>query len=449
MINPKCIYNSFIIFIHKIYSMYKFTVLLLLFVPTFSFSQTSTLSIEKIMRDSKWMGTSPSNPFWAEDGKTLYFNWNPDNAPSDSLYYITPGNKIPTKASVQEKTDLVPWQSLQFNQNKTAFVYAKNGDIFYKNIKTNRLIQVTKTVDFEYSPDFSFNDSKIVYTSNQNLFSWDIANGETIQLTNIQAKENTPEKEKVSQQEKWLKEEQIEYLEVLKQRKEKKQLAADYNKSVPKDELRKIYTQGDRVQRLAISPDGRYITYLLVKNAKDQKRTIVPNYVTESGFTTDISGRTKVGVNQSTSTFYIYDRQADSIFQIKTDNIEGIKDLPDYVKFYPNRKEETNKVRPVDFNIISWSPDGKNLVVDIRSQDHKDRWIMKWDAQNNSLRLLDRQRNEAWIGGPGLWNTGWINNETFWFQSEATGYSHIYSVNVNSGEKKAISSGKSAFYHPG
>lgn len=394
------------------------------------------------MRDPKWIGTSPSNPFWSDDEKTLYFNWNPDNAPADSLYYITPENKIPTKATIQQKLNLVPWQSLQFNQNKTAFVYAKNGDIFYKNINTNRLIQITKTIETEYSPDFSFNDTKIVYTLNQNLFSWDIVTGETIQLTNIQAKENSPEKENLSTQEKWLENDQIQYLEVLKQRKNKKQLAEEYNKNLPKDELRKIYTKGDRIQRLSISPDGRYISYILVKNAPNQKRTIVPNYVTESGFTTDISGRTKVGVSQSSSTFYIYDRQADSIFQIKTDQIEGIKDAPDYVKFYPNKKEENNKVRPVNFNFISWSPNGKNLVVDIRSQDHKDRWIMKWDDQKNTLQLLDRQRNEAWIGGPGMWNIGWINNETFWFQSEVTGYSHLYSVNVNSGQKKALTSGK-------
>ena len=51
------------------------------------------LTVEKIMRDPKWMGSSPSNPFWGVDGTTLYFQWNPDKAPSDSTYFITKENK--------------------------------------------------------------------------------------------------------------------------------------------------------------------------------------------------------------------------------------------------------------------------------------------------------------------------------------------------------------------
>ena len=38
------------------------------------------LTVEKIMRDPKWIGTSPSAPQWSPDGKTLFFNWNPDKA---------------------------------------------------------------------------------------------------------------------------------------------------------------------------------------------------------------------------------------------------------------------------------------------------------------------------------------------------------------------------------
>ena len=55
------------------------------------------------MRDPKWMGTSPSGTFWGNDGNTLYFLWNPDKAPSDSLWYITTTNKIPQKATAAEK----------------------------------------------------------------------------------------------------------------------------------------------------------------------------------------------------------------------------------------------------------------------------------------------------------------------------------------------------------
>lgn len=54
------------------------------------------LTVEKIMRDPKmWIGTSPSDITWGDDSKTVYFNWNPDKNPSDSLYaYSLAGKKI-------------------------------------------------------------------------------------------------------------------------------------------------------------------------------------------------------------------------------------------------------------------------------------------------------------------------------------------------------------------
>ena len=47
---------------------------------------TSGLSVAKIMADSKWMGVSPSRINWSEDGKSIYFRWNPDAEDDDAQY---------------------------------------------------------------------------------------------------------------------------------------------------------------------------------------------------------------------------------------------------------------------------------------------------------------------------------------------------------------------------
>ena len=60
------------------------------------------------------------------------------------------------------------------------------------------------------------------------------------------------------------------------------------------------------------------------KQLAGNKTTIVPNYVTESGFTTDIPARTKVGEIAGSSEFFIYDRERDTVLAIKTDSIPGI-----------------------------------------------------------------------------------------------------------------------------
>ena len=428
-----------------------FVFVFLMFSLTICLAQQKldTLTVEKIMRDPKWIGTSPSNVYWSADGNSLYFNWNPDKSPSDSVYFITLTNHSPVKASILEKQNTIPDYNSTWNTNRTAYVFTKDGDVFFKDVKSGNTKRIIQTTEKETNPVFSFDDKKIVYTSNMNLYAWDIATGETMQLTNLESKD--PEKKTtVSPEDQWLKSDQLQYLKVLKERKEKQDAIDAYNKSLFPKELRSINIGVRVLQDVTISPDGTFVSYRLTKTSPDATTTIVPNYVTESGFTSEIRGRTKVGEPQNNSEFFIYDRKNDTVFAIKTDSLPGIRDLPDYVKDYPKKFEEQIKeapVRPVIIGNISWSPNGNHAVLDIRSQDNKDRWLMLFDPANAKLKPLDRQRDEAWIGGPGTGgfsgvNAGWINENTFWFQSEVTGYSHLYTVNIMSGEKKALTSGK-------
>jgi dipeptidyl aminopeptidase/acylaminoacyl peptidase len=444
-----------------------FSSLFFLFLLVSANAQTSLdkLTVEKIMRDPKWMGSSPSSTSWSADGSRLFFQWNPNNEPADSLYYITGDNKTPVKATVAQKQDLLQVNALTYNMARTAYVYNKDGDIFFTELKPRRNRRVTQTIESESNPQFCFNESRIVYSRNQNLYAWDINSGETIQLTNIRTGESSTTASGLSgrggagttgnnptaransgnQQEEWLKNDQLKYFEVLKSRKEKRELADRYNKNTRAKELRAISLDNNILQGLSVSPDGRFVSYRLFKPATNTKSTIVPSYVTETGFTTDIPGRTKVGSNQGTSELFIYDRVRDTVWALKADSIPGIKDLPDYVKDYPKQLEERKKKnsdREVGFNGPFWSPTGNYAVIEVRSEDNKDRWLMLWDTAAKGLKLLDRQRDEAWIGGPGTFGSmGWINDNTYWFQSESSGYSHLYTINVNTSEKKALTSG--------
>lgn len=345
---------------------FRLPIVFLLMLSASSFAQTlAPLSIEKIMRDPKWMGTQPSNPQWSIDGKILYFNWNPDKTPSDSLYFITLTNKIPQKATVQQKQSLVTANMLRFNKARTLAVYSKDGDVFLYDVKLAKVRAIVKTAEFESNPQFSFNETKIVYNRNQNLFAWDMASGETEQLINTQTgSPSSPKKEILNQQEQWLKTDQLAYFEVLKERKKKRELGDKYNSNLPKNEIRKINLDDKQLQQLNISPDGRFISYNLFKAATSTKPTIVPNYVTESGFTTDIPTRAKVGEASGTYDFFVYDSQTDTVLVIKMNQLLGIKDLPDYVKDYPKQLEKRSKEnadRTVSVNRVSWNPAGKKL----------------------------------------------------------------------------------------
>ncbi|MGZ3832293.1 MAG: prolyl oligopeptidase family serine peptidase [Mucilaginibacter sp.] len=444
--------------------MKKLFTLALFLVSSHVFAQKlETLTVEKIMRDPKWIGTSPSNIHWSDDSKKIYFNWNADGGDRVEIYGITPNDTKPEKVSLDEHKAL-PSATGSWNKKRTIKLFEKNGDIFVSGMIKGKITQLTSTTDRESNPVFNGDESRVLFIRGENLFALKLNGGELIQLTNFvrsgsagsaqttsngrRGRQNNDIKtgdNDAGAQEKWLKDQQLELFDVIKERAKNDTLNAADRKALQPEKLKEIAIGDKRISNLQLSPDGRYITYRLIALPKDEKLTIVPDYVTASGYTEDIPNREKVGGPQATSETYIFDTQRDSVYAVSTKEIPGIKDLPDYLKDYPTELEarlKKNEDRKVTVNGPYWSEDGKNAVVAIEAQDNKDRWIMKLDPTRGQLSLLDRERWEAWVGGPGYGNLGWTDNTHFYYESEATGYSHIYLVDVTTGDKKQLTNGK-------
>ncbi|WP_207493924.1 prolyl oligopeptidase family serine peptidase [Aridibaculum aurantiacum] len=424
----------------------KFLTVVLVAVHVTVFAQQggNVLTVQKIMRDPKWIGTSPSNTRWSWDGKILFFNWNPEGNMSDSVYYVTLNNLTPQKASVQMRRNTALDGDITYNNARTGFISTRGGDLYYTDVKSGRERRLTKTVDAESNVSFINNDSRIAFSRSQNMYAFDLATGFTEQLTNfVRGAAPAERRDNLNTQEKWLRDDQLREFEVLRQRKEKRDSAEAISKRMREKDLRSIYIDDRLMTSLTVSPDARFVTYRLTKRAANAKNTIVPNYVTETGYTEDIPSRTKVGAPGSTSEFFIFDVVADTVIKLQVDQLPGIKDAPDYAVADTSRKKAA---RGVTVYGPYWNNAGTHAVVDIRSDDNKDRWIMKLDAATAKLSLLDRQRDEAWVAGPGIspfagGSNRWIDDNSYWYQSEATGYSHLYSINVVTGAKNQITSG--------
>lgn len=232
----------------------------------FSFSQSSPgeLTVDKIMRDLKWIGSSPSAPSWSRDGKNLFFSWNPDALISDSVYYITIENHQPKITTYYMHKNVLTDNGVVYNLSNTSYAYSKNGDIFYADIKTNMEHRITQTSEQETNPSFILQDSKIVYMRNSNVFAWDIATGLTTQLTNFQ-KGKQPHKEpknySLNRQEKWLVNDQLQNFEVLQYRKMKRDSSAAAIKAFGKEKgLKAIYYGDKNLSNVVVSNTGKYIT---------------------------------------------------------------------------------------------------------------------------------------------------------------------------------------------
>lgn len=402
------------------------------------------LTVEKIMRDPKWIGTSPDNLFWSADGKTVYFSWNPEKAEADSLYSITLSDPQPRKTKPAERQHIQVMANADYNHARTQMVYTWQGDVFLRDLPGGKETRITHTSDLESGAGFGFHDSRILFRRNRNIYSWEIGTGITEQLTDfVNGSKPAQRSEQLSAQDQYLKNQQQELFEVLKEKKAKTDAATAFNKSLPKTEqLRSLYLDDRSLSDARVSPDGRFVVYRVFREAGPNRGAMVPNFVTESGFTGELRTNAKVGTPQPSFESYVFDRLKDTVLPIKTAAIPGINDKPDYVKDYPGR-DTAKKTRGVIINGPYWSEKGTHAIVQIRSQDNKDRWIMLLDEATGTLRPLDRQRDEAWVGGPGInWGSlGWIDENTCWFQSEATGYSHLYTFNVNTRQKKALTQG--------
>jgi dipeptidyl aminopeptidase/acylaminoacyl peptidase len=410
-------------------------------------NQAEVLTVEKIMRDPKWIGTSPSGVFWNFDSKSIFFSWNPQKAPSDSTFQYHLENQQTSKTPFNDALIASAIHRGVYNASQTKKAYILNGDLYLLDVTTVKTTRVTNTQEEEKDPGFSNLGKWVTYKKGNNLFAWEMENGSTIQLTYF-VNADSPKQKATSAQEAWLENEQQATSQIIKERKEKRELALKYAYSIKqKDTLRKIYIGEKEVIDLKISPDARFITYLLYELPIGAKTTLVPNYVTETGFTVDIPGRTKVGAPVGKSSFYVFDRKKDTIFKLNTDSLPGLTDLPAFYQEYPEKlRDKKVRTREVFVNDLIWNPEGSKAVVDIRSGDYKDRWIMLLDSQTGKLLNCDHQRDEAWIAGPGIgWqsrvNLNWIDNSRFYFQSEQSGFSQLYSYNTSSGAKRSLTQG--------
>lgn len=436
--------------------MKQLTVIFLVTLSLTGFSQIqknnkSSLTIEQIMQNpDKWIGTSPSGISWDEEGKKIYFNWNPNHDTLASLHSYSIKEKEILQVSVEEKKQL-PGRYGSYNENRTKKVYTKNGNIFLLDIKKGTEKQLTKWLGRASSPKFVLNDSEISFTKDNNLFTIHLKTGLIRQITNFVSGNEPPEK-KSKGQAKWLEDQQKLLFDVLNERQAMSK-AREYQREMEKvEQPLKIYMGKNRANSISLSPAGKFVIYSIYERGQG-KSTSVTHHVTESGYTEEKNARVKVGSPQGGVEMGIYDVKNHKTVKINRSQIPGLKDLPDYLSDYPERMpKDSSEIKEREINLLGpvWNESEDMAVVVALSKDNKDRWILLLNPATGDLELLDRQRDEAWIGGPGIggWgfstgSMGWMpDGKSIWFHSEESGYSHLYAVHTETKKKTTLTSGK-------
>ncbi len=429
-----------------------FLLLPLLWVYALSSAQ-SQLSVESIMRDPSWMGTFPSGQYWSANSKQIYFNYNPEKNLADSLYKIEAiAGAKPSKVLWSEEKTLKKEEIL--SSDESLKLYKKGNQVFLEDVKKGK----TTTLFDWYAPleklKFLANENYISFSSELNFYRFDRKSNRLEKLTSIvngtkPAKSKPAESGKIN----FLEQENLALLEEVRKRKEAQKASQAYRASIREavEEEFVFYTEGKNLTNLQLSPDGRYVTFSVFTPPAGNKSTKVPDYAAASGYTEDLNSRPKVGTQSGKMELGIYDLDRDTVYYVTTASLPGIQDAPDYRADYPEKTWE-KKNRELSLTGPYFSPDGTQAVLQARAVDNKDRWIASIDLTSGALTILDRQRDEAWIAGPGIgWGgtLGWLpDSKHLYFQSEESGYSHLYLVDVTTKEKKALTAGKFEVFDP-
>jgi len=412
----------------------------------------SSLSIEQIMQDpAQWIGTSPSDIEWNDASTKIYFEWNPERDTLSSLYSWSLDTKKIEKVSIEEKQKM-SGRFADYNKDRTQKVFIRNGNIVLADLKKGTERQLTDWLQRASSPEFVLNESRIAFTLDNNLYTIDPETAMIRQITNFGEDSERPEARK-SEQAEWLEKQQKDLFVVLNEREAKSKARENQRKKEEVEEPLKINTGKKRIAGITLSPGGNFVIYSMFERANNAKSTSVTHFVTESGYTEERNARVKVGSPQSSVEMGIFDVKNNKTIKIKTDQIPGLKDLPDYLRDYPERMpEDSSEMKNRDVNLTGplWNETEDLAVVVALSTDNKDRWILLLDPETGDLELIDRQRDEAWIGGPGIggWGfsageIGWMpDGKSVWFHSEESGYSHLYAVDIHSKKKTQLTSGE-------
>jgi dipeptidyl aminopeptidase/acylaminoacyl peptidase len=432
------------------------------------------LTIDSIMRGPRLVGYAPTNPYWSQDSQRVYFRWKQADEPrlkETSLYVVNRDGSGLRRLS-EEEARMAPPANGDLSKDKKKTVFAEDGNIFlYDHLRAERR-SLIKTNDPESNPHFTFDQKSIYFTRQNNLFVMALADGSLEQLTDIRSTSQggsattsstgvginarvTGGQQTGNEGQDFLKKEERTLLDAIRERAEQREEQEAKRKA---RESRKPFNlpAAQSVTDLNLSPNGKFVIATISEPVTGAKGTIVPNYVTESGYTEDIPGRSKAGEPQNRTRLVIIDvdtgetrnidhgQRQSSTQTTEQPQRETTESTPSPE---PQRTQQNKTARSRDRDVQlfqpQWSDDGKNAVLLARSADNKDRWVLLLDATTGKTTVLSTQHDDAWVGGPGSFTLGWLpDNNHVYLESERDGYAHLYSTSIDGGDATQLTSGQ-------
>ena len=422
----------------------KKTILIIFFFFSLSFFSFGQLKLQDIMKGKDFIGHWPEDHFWLPNGEVA-FKWNPNNINVSEYYYIS--NNEAVKLPDNSLTYL-PIRGMVKHAVKEFYVYAKDGRILKWILNENKPSVLYESYDRIRNVNLVNDPNRIYFTRSNSLCFIDTKTSLFKELVRFEKKENTKIK---NEQEDFLIEQQknlFEHYKIAENTKKRNRIVRDKQTAWKRKAVK--YANGD-FEGVFVSPNEKALIYLITDFPK-QKYTHVENYVSKNGWSSSINARPKVGRPDDKHDLFLYNLETDSSLLISIDHLSGVFDRASFIRDYVN-VDFLNKLdnpKNVIYHDPIFNKYGDKAIVEIKSYDNKDRWITILDLSTGELKEIDHQHDEAWVGGPGIsgWNgvngnVGWMDNDNaIWYQSEKTGFSHLYMCSIKNLKKKALTKGE-------
>jgi dipeptidyl aminopeptidase/acylaminoacyl peptidase len=421
-----------------------------------------TVTVDSIMRGPRLVGYPPTGVYWSQDSQHVYFRWKQADEPrlKETSLYVVNRDGTGLRRLSEEEAKQAPPATGELSKDKSMTVFTDEGDIFIYDHSKKARRQITRTVDAETNPHFTFDQKRIYFTRANNLYVMSLDDGTLEQLTDIRIGAVVPTASpKGTDSQEYLKKEERGLLDAVRERAEQREEQEKKRKEREKRKPVGIPT-GQNVVNLNLSPDGKYVIATISEPGSGNKNVIVPNYVTESAYTEDIPGRTKVGDTQNRTRLAIISVETGDTknvdhgqklpatappqrTELNATEQSGVRTGSDSDRSVTQSKTSEPKSRDVQLSQLQWSDDGRNGVLMARAADNKDRWVMLLDPATGKTKVLATVHDDAWVDGPGANTLGWLpDNEHVYFESERDGWAHLYSVSISGGGPAQLTSGQ-------
>ncbi len=441
------------------------TALLLANILISNWAVAATPDLELIMSDPDWIGNAPEKPWWSDDGDSVYYRQKRSGEDFRDVF------RVPTSGAAPEL--LSPPQlnhdsarARVYNLARTRTAWAAVGDIYSKDLASGAVTQVTNTLTKEQSPVFLTDGQTLGFKRNGAYFLYSLETGSTVQLSDLRFADDPYNPRDFVP----LRDQQRRNFEALVENSRRQQ-AAEKESRQQRDggrqhPLQPVYLGTKWAEQSRwLSPNGQHLLLVLKRSEHKKPSEQMPQYLNESGTVTSREVRERVGRAIPPNALYVMvDLATGDFHEIDTSALPGRKRDPlkklrkQAIAWHVERGAKREAVEkklaaPELRNLVhlslAWSPRGDRVAVMAKSQDQKDRWLFTVKPSDKKAISQDRVTDQAWVNW-GYREFGWLpDGKSLWFQSEKSGYNHLYVKALGSSKARALTSGEFVVREPG